>query len=415
MIAVIKSRAQYDELLARASALIDEDPSPETELGRELEVLGVLIKDYEARAFPLAAPSPLAAIRLRMDQLDLSPNDLVAYLGSKSRVSEVLSGKRPLSIAMIRRLHTGLGISLQSLVSEQSDDLPEADVDWARFPVREMAKRGWLTQDPTLSRTKIGMDKARLALQPFFDRVGGFEMMQTVLTKTDHVRTAASTDRYALAAWACHVRARAEHVELPRTFSLDDWNEDGLRTLRSLSRFDVGPRLAVQYLEERGIVVDLVPHLPRTRLDGAAMLRSDGAPVIALTIRHDRVDNFWFTLFHELMHVLLHLRSSNASALHGSGFFDDLDVSNKVSVLEKEADEAARDALIPSEAWEKSAVRFAAVPATVAQLARDVGVSEAIVAGRVRKETENFRVLSAYIGAGMVRQQFPEVTWAYDR
>lgn len=236
-------------------------------------------------------------------------------------------------------------------------------------------------------------------------------MAAGVLHKTDCVRTARSTDRFALAAWAGFILRRAEQLRPQGEFQLGDWKEDRLRELRSLSRFDVGPRLAVQFLSERGVVVVIEPHLKRTRLDGAAMLRSDGTPVIGLTVRHDRADNFWFTLFHELMHILLHLRSENARDIGHSLYIDDLDVAPDVSPLEKQADTAAREALLPNADWQDSAARFAVAPATVEQLARQVGVSEAIVAGRVRFERRNYRLLSSMVGAGEVRSLFPDVEW----
>lgn len=411
MIAVIKSSAQHDEVLARVTALAATDPAVDSVEGRELEVLSLLLQDYERRTFPLAAPSPLAAIRLRMDQVGLSPKDLIPFLGSRSKVSEVLSGKRPLSLAMIRSLHAGLGIPLESLVSDQPDETASEQVDWERFPVREMINRGWIGMTTGRAKKRLGYSAVRDLMQEFFRPIGGPAVALGVLHKTDNVRTARSSDRYALAAWACYVRQRAEQIELARPFRLSDWNEDGFRELRSLSRFDVGPRLAIQYLEERGIVVDIVEHLPRTRLDGAALLRHDDTPVIALTIRHDRLDNFWFTLFHELMHIVLHLRGSTADQRQYQWFLDDLDIVTDVSSLEREADERAGDALIPPADWESSAVRYAVAPATVTQLARDIGVSEAIVAGRVRHERKNFRLLSSMVGTGEVRHLFPEAKW----
>jgi HTH-type transcriptional regulator/antitoxin HigA len=411
MIAVIKSDAQYEEVLERVTSLALLDPTPDSAEGREFEVLTVLLQDYERHAFPLAAPSPLAAIRLRMEQLGLAPKDLIPYLGSRSKVSEVLSGKRPLSLSMIRALHSGLAIPLESLVSDEPDEESTVTVDWDRFPIREMVKRGWLQLASARGKGRIGYADAQEMMERFLRSIGGPSTALGVLHKTDSVRTAPSADRYALAAWACYVRQRAERVELSRSFRPTDWTDDGFRELRNLSRFDVGPRLAVQYLEERGIVVDVVPHLPRTRLDGAALLRRDGTPVIALTIRHDRVDNFWFTLFHELMHVIHHLHGRAASPQTSACFLDDLDVAPDQSAVEKEADESAREALVPAACWEASAVRFAVAPATVSQLAREVGVSDAVVAGRVRYEQRNYRLLSSLIGSGQVRQLFPEVVW----
>lgn len=410
MIAVIKSESQYGEVLARLAELVGADPAPESNDGQELEVLALLLKDYERRAFPLPRPSPLAAIRLRMEQGGLAPKDLVPYLGSRSKVSEVLASKRPLSLAMIRALNAGLGIPLESLVSEEGDVEPGEGIEWDRFPVREMIGRGWIRiQEPT---KRVGFGEARELMEDFFRSVGGPALALGVLHKTDHVRTARTSDRFALAAWAGYVRRGADSVKLASEFHHEEWGTERLRELRSLSRYDVGPRLAVQFLRDRGIVVLIVPHLKRTRLDGAAMLRGDGAPVIGLTLRRDRVDNFWFTLFHELMHVLWHLRPSGVGQGAQSLYLDDLDVAPDTSEVEQEADDRAREALVPGAAWNASAVKYAIAPATVSQLAREVGVADAIVAGRVRHEKKNYRLLSAMVGHGYVRPLFENVVWS---
>lgn len=411
MIAVIKSDTQYDEVLARVTALAELDPSPESEVGKELEVLALLLKDYESRKYPLPPPSPIAAIKLRMDQLSLSPKELVPFLGTRSRVSEVLTGKRPLSIAMIRSLHDGLGIPLESLVSEELEDAPTESVEWDRFPIREMQRLGWISPTGPSASKRVGFADAERIMQEFFNPVGGVSTALGVLHKTDRVRTGRHSDRFALAAWAGHVRRCADSIKVQGVFQRTEWGVERIRELRSLSRYDVGPRLAVQYLSERGIVVVIAPHLKRTRLDGAALLRRDGVPVIALTLRHDRLDNFWFTLFHELMHVLLHLTAERHEPQEQSLFLDDLDVAPDVWQLEKHADDAAREALLPTEHWATSAVRYAVAPATVNQLALEAGISEAIVAGRVRFETGNYRLLSAMIGTGQVRSLFTTVTW----
>lgn len=114
---VIKTDAEYDQTLARVSRIFAA--SPGTPQGDELELLLLLIETYEASAFPLALPDPLAAIRFRMEQQNLRAKDLIPYLGSKSKVSEVLSGQRSLSLAMIRQLVSGLGIPAAVLLQKQ--------------------------------------------------------------------------------------------------------------------------------------------------------------------------------------------------------------------------------------------------------------------------------------------------------
>ena len=85
--------------------------------GDELEVLALLIGKYEDEQFPMPPSNPIEAIKFRMDQQGLTPRDLEPFIGSSGRVSEVLNGKRRLSLAMIKRLHEGLNIPYESLLA----------------------------------------------------------------------------------------------------------------------------------------------------------------------------------------------------------------------------------------------------------------------------------------------------------
>ena len=111
---VIKSDAQYKRTMARVDEIFDARPG--TTKGDELELLLLLLEKYEEEHFPIDLPEPVAAIRFRMDQQGLKPKDLVPYLGSKSKVSEVLNGQRELSLTMIRKLVNGLGIPAEVLL-----------------------------------------------------------------------------------------------------------------------------------------------------------------------------------------------------------------------------------------------------------------------------------------------------------
>jgi HTH-type transcriptional regulator/antitoxin HigA len=113
---VIKTEAEYQATLACIDKIFDARPG--TVNGDELELLLLLVEKYEETEFPIALPDPVAAIRFRMEQDQLKPKDLVPYLGSKSKVSEVLSGQRPLSLTMIRNLSTGLGIPAEVLLQK---------------------------------------------------------------------------------------------------------------------------------------------------------------------------------------------------------------------------------------------------------------------------------------------------------
>lgn len=124
---VIKSDEDYEAALQRVSKIFQARPG--TPRGDELELLLLLIEKYENEAFPLGLPDPVAAIRFRMEQQGLAPKDLIPFVGSKSKVSEVLNGQRSLSLAMIRNLSTGLGIPAHVLLQEsKARQLPAKSV-----------------------------------------------------------------------------------------------------------------------------------------------------------------------------------------------------------------------------------------------------------------------------------------------
>ena len=111
---IIKTETEYEAVLKRVEVLMDAAPgTPEEE---ELELLGLLVERYEEEHYPIGMPSPLGAIEFFMDQKGLTKADMVKYLGSPSKVSEVLSGKRALSKTMIRKLVEGLGIPAEILL-----------------------------------------------------------------------------------------------------------------------------------------------------------------------------------------------------------------------------------------------------------------------------------------------------------
>lgn len=111
---VIKTGAEYKAALKRIEEIFDAKPG--TPKGEEFDLLATLVELYEDKAFPVNLPGPVAAIKFRMAQQDLKAKDLVPCIGSASKVSEVLSGKRTLSLTMIRSLVDGLGIPAEALI-----------------------------------------------------------------------------------------------------------------------------------------------------------------------------------------------------------------------------------------------------------------------------------------------------------
>lgn len=114
----IHTKADYKAAIKVVSALVDADPKRGTPEGDRLEVLGTLLEAYEAEHYPIDLPDPIEAIKFRMEQQGLSAKDLQPMIGGLNRVYEVLNRKRPLSIAMVRRLNSSLGISAECLIRE---------------------------------------------------------------------------------------------------------------------------------------------------------------------------------------------------------------------------------------------------------------------------------------------------------
>ncbi|HBS88655.1 MAG: DNA-binding protein [Bacteroidetes bacterium GWF2_38_335] len=115
-IKIIKTEAQYKQALKRLEIIFDAPAN--TPEGDEAELLGLLIEKYEDEHYPIEAPDPIEAIKFRMEQMNLDNNDLASIIGYKSRVSEIFSRKRKLSLKMIRNLHKKLNIPYDSLIAE---------------------------------------------------------------------------------------------------------------------------------------------------------------------------------------------------------------------------------------------------------------------------------------------------------
>jgi len=115
-IKVIKNENDYQKALERLEVIFDAPiDSPE---GDEAEILSILIEKYEDEHYPIGPPDPIEAIKFRMEQMDMKKSDLAKIIGYKSRVSEIFSRKRKLSLQMIRKLHETLKIPYESLITD---------------------------------------------------------------------------------------------------------------------------------------------------------------------------------------------------------------------------------------------------------------------------------------------------------
>lgn len=398
-IKVIKNDDDYQNALYQLEQLMSDAPAPGSDKFQALEVLDLLVGTYEEIEHPVALPEPIEAIEEVMEAQSLKQRDLVPYIGSASKVSEVLSRKRPLTLPMIRALRDGLGIPAEVLIQEP--DTPEnvAKIDVAAFPFNEICKLGWLSESRT-TRSAI-RTKGVETITQFLAPLGGLEVAQIYRREGFRLRESKKMDPLALSVWHAEAIRRAEEFNLP-SFNPSDLSEDFLSRLTKLSPSNDGPQKAISTLREIGIAVVILPHLRRTYLDGAAFKLQNDIPVVGLTLRHDRVDNFWFVLMHELAHVKYHLKHDQRMIV------DDLDSNalgdNEFREIEDEADDVARNSLIPLDVWKSSEAADIPSAYAIKELAKQIGVHPAIVAGRVCYQTGQYKKYGRLLGHGEIRK-----------
>ena len=393
---IIKSEEDYNIALNRIEEIFDAKPgSPEFD---EMELLVKLVEIYEDEKYPISAPDPISAIKFRMEQQGLKSKDLIPYIGSKSKVSEVLSGKRALSLNMIRKLNEGLGIPAEVLIKETGKTLPDSSImkHGINFPFTEMFRRGWFKDfyNGTLNEAK------ELKEELIIKFIGLFNINDFAISYNRKSESQAEPENIndILMAWRIRVMNKAITEKLPA------WNKEVLTDefffeLAKLSYFQEGPKLAKEFLNKAGIHFVIEQHLDKTHLDGSSMLMPDGSPLIALTLRYDRLDLFWFTLFHELAHVQKHLTEIKMA------YFDDM-FNEMNKKIEKEADAYAKQMLIQDSLWKSSGLRITSSTAEIKAFASQLRINPAIPAGRLRYENKNYSVFTNLIGNGAVREMF---------
>ena len=324
------------------------------------------------------------------EALDIEPQQVQRYEASEYIQASL---DRLIKVANILNVHTAGLFETEAahrgvVISWENAD----NVCWQEFPAKEMVRRGWFD----LPR---GADPIE-ATKAYFLQAAGSHFASALHRKK--MRGENPPNEHALLAWQARILERAkrriEEWELP-PFELDDrW----LPELVALTRRQDGPKRARNLLARKGIALVTEEHLQGTYLDGAAMLAHSDHPVIGLTLRHDRRDNFWFVLFHELGHVFLHLFEGVRY-----DFFDD-DRSEARDSIEIDADRFALNALIPDDEWEQCLSRFALSEEAVRIDANNLNIDESIIAGRIRREQGNYTILNDLIQTG-VRVQLQEV------
>jgi HTH-type transcriptional regulator/antitoxin HigA len=332
----------------------------------------------------------------------LSQAELADRLNMREQQIQRYEAERYKSISFqsLRRIALVLGVQIEAAVAEgfgamlsalKVPPTPEIDDRQLKAIVGHARKQGWfdIASNDDVNRQNV-LDFIGDSTAQF----GSPGLLRTGLKSLD------LKDDAMLAAWRARIFQCADRAIKELDTGFDQVNLDWVGKLVGLSAAEDGPSKAIQFCRSNGVVVIVEPQIQGLKLDGAAFLCGQ-TPVIGMTIRHDRVDNFWHTLLHEIGHVFLHYSSGLSS-----GFFDDDMEHVATDELEREADQFASSMLIPSERWRQSTIRITRSAASVEQFAKQIGVHPAIVFGRLRRERNDYRLFSDRVGSGQVRRQF---------
>lgn len=343
-------------------------------------------------------PSVLVQARIAAG---LSQTDLAERLGMKAQQIQRYEASDYSGASLNRLIDVCEALNVHTTGLFESDDTTKGsvfswsdidDVVWKQFPAREMAKRGWFDVPRKGDVYQLARD--------YFMRAAGPQFASIYHRKKMHGGSV--PNEYALLAWQARILERARNIvetyDPPEFVADDRWIAD----LVALTRREDGPKRAQTLLLSKGIVLVTEKNLSGTYLDGGAMLDHNGRPVIGLTLRFDRLDNFWFVLFHELGHVFLHLMDGLRY-----DFFDEEETVGD-DMVEREADMFALESLIPERKWNECLSRFALSEEAVRIDAKSLGIDPSIIAGRIRKERGDYTILGALIGQDQVASQFKD-------
>jgi len=323
--------------------------------------------------------------------------DLARKLGLQEQAIQRWESERYRSINLASYMKVARALSLDLSAQFPSPnvakwlapfDLKPAE---AQKVLKHAREHGWLKNEP--ESEEQGIKRLIRHVSEHVARYGTPSLLRTGINVKDH------SEDWVLLSWKAQVTRRAERIIEDERLAYRPLNLSWLKQLAKLSQSENGPVQAQDLLLKQGIVLLVERNIPGMEVDGAAFL-VESVPVIGLTLRQDAIDNFWFTLMHEVAHVILHYRTGLAS-----GFFDDVE-HVEVDEFEEEANKVASDLLVPEELWSRSPARIAKNASPIENLAKQLSIAPAIIYGRIRHERNNYAIFSDKIGRGTVRKLF---------
>lgn len=365
----------------------------------------------EGRKRPYRPITPGEIIKEELDARGWTQGDFAEITGKPLQaINEIIAGKKAITPETAILFSEALGTSpefwlnlesayrLDLLCQEnrKSELVSRRAKLYNLVPVKELIKRGWIKHAKSIEQ-----------LESEICGFLGIPNLDIPVTVGVNFRksNAGIIDNPALMAWVKKAEIEARKISCT-AFELAKLKR-AMKVLNVLSSNDDNVHHIPEKLREFGIRLVFVPHLPQTRVDGAAFWLDKTSPVIVLSLRMDRVDNFWFTLMHELVHVV--------ETHHGNRGFIDRDITEEPEdETEKKVNQDARDLLIPSDRFKDFIDRTKPYFSrnAVISFARELGIHPAIVVGRLQYEKlipyTNLRnligkvrpIFADYVGAG---------------
>lgn len=336
----------------------------------------------EVKRRPARLVKPGDILREELEERGWTQSDFAGILGKPYQaVSEIINGKKEITPDTALRIADALGTSPELWLNLESSYrlglAKEAQTDspvsrratlYNAVPLKELVKNGWIEY-------KENVDELEQQIISFLGIENLGQMKQVAVRfRASQVR---SPRPESLVCWLRRAEILASAASA-KSYASDNLAK-GVSRLTTFSR-SVGQReLVMRHLAELGVRLVIVPHLEKTYVDGAAFWLGKESPVVALSMRFDRADNFWFTLMHELAHILMH-------SAYGTKSFVDVELEKaSTDQYENQANNQARDWLIPPDAYEQflSRCRGRFSKQHVLDFAYELGISPGIVVGRL--------------------------------
>ena len=276
---------------------------------------------------------------------------------------------------------------------EISDHIDDFSVTKSEFKLTDALRsyavfKEKLNELPKQKRPKSDIEKAQLFR----------EIHENIATPTLFRKSDSSNSTLSLMWFRRAKKLATMFVALNNVVEFKGISKQDLKELSSLTQDLSNLRKLEEILLAKGIVLVFERSLQGANLDGACYLIEAGQALIAMSLRYGRVDNFWFTLMHELSHLVLH------SEQLSSPIIDDLDSDSAENITELEADKLALNSLIPKNLWRTCPAKYSLTPENVIKFSEEIGVHPAIVAGRLRKELNRWDLFSDLVNEHDVRE-----------